>query len=166
MIFLYITISILYKKNITRGNIKSNSIIILYMSFQIKWDMFTSIIIKKQNKNKAKKMLFNVYFTKKESSIKEFNFLWTLISKNTLTQVVIESANGTARKPIIGKNISVKMTHQNVDIAIVLNANFGLLVAYKYGISIFTITADGNPIKYKFNASEALVTDIRSKTPL
>jgi len=58
------------------------------------------------------------------------------------------------------------MTQQNVDIAIVLNANFGLLVAYKYGISIFTITADGNPIKYKFNASELLVTDSRSKTPL
>ena len=51
-------------------------------------------------------------------------------------------------------------------IARFFNAIFGLLVAYKYGISIFTITADGNPIKYKFNASEALVTDIRSKTPL
>ena len=58
------------------------------------------------------------------------------------------------------------MTHQNVDIAIVLNANFGLLVAYKYGINIFTITADGNPIKNKFNASQLLLTDDKSKTPL
>ena len=111
-------------------------------------------------------MHFNAYFTKKELSIKEFNFLWTLISKKTLTQEAIESPNGTARKPIIGKNIRVKMTQQNIDIAIVFNANFGLLVAYKYGINILTITADGNPIRNKFNASELLVTADKSKTPL
>lgn len=166
MIFLYITISILNKKNITRGDIKSNSIIILYMSFKIKWYILTSIILKKQNKNKAKKMLFNVYLTKKELSIKEFNFLWALIGRNTLTHEAIENANGTARKPITGKNISVKITQQNVYITIVFNANFGLLVAYKYGINIFTITADGNPIKNKFNASQLLLTDDKSKTPL
>ena len=75
MIFLYNTISILYKKNITKGSINSNSITILYMSFKIKCNIFTSMTLKKQYKNKANKMLFNVYFTKKELSIKEFNFL-------------------------------------------------------------------------------------------
>jgi len=45
------------------------------MSFKIKCNRLTSITLKKQYKNKANKMLFNVYFTKKELSIKEFNFL-------------------------------------------------------------------------------------------
>jgi len=58
------------------------------------------------------------------------------------------------------------MIQQNIDIGIFLSSTFGLIDAYKYVISIFTITTDVNPIKYKFNASELLEINNVLKTPL